>query len=72
MKAKINLTVEEDVSREARSLGVNMSQVAERAIAEANREARNRRWREENRDALERYTREVEKDGLPLARHRTF
>ena len=72
MKAKINLTVEEDVSREARSLGVNMSQVAERAIAAANRDARNRRWREENRDALEQYAREVEEHGLPLARHQTF
>ena len=58
--------------REARALGVNMSRVAEAAIADAARMERNRRWREENREALERYAREIERDGLALARYRTF
>lgn len=72
MRTKVNLSIEDAVTREARELGVNMSRVAEAAIAEAARLARNRRWREENRAALEAYAREVERDGLPLARFRSF
>ena len=69
---KVNLTIEAAVAREARQLGVNMSRVAEAAIAEAARLERNRRWREANRAALDDYAREVEHDGLPLARFRSF
>jgi antitoxin CcdA len=72
VRTKVNLSIDESVTREARELGVNMSRVAEAAIAEAARLERNRRWREENRDALEAYAREVEREGLALARFRTF
>jgi antitoxin CcdA len=72
MRSKVNLTIEAAVAREARQLGVNMSRVAEAAIAEAARLERNRRWREANRAALDDYAREVERDGLPLARFRSF
>jgi antitoxin CcdA len=72
VRAKVNLSIDEAITREARALGVNMSRVAEAAIAEAARLERNRRWREENREALAAYAREVERDGLPLARFRSF
>ena len=72
MRAKVNLSIDDAVTREARALGVNMSRVAEAAIAEAARLERNRRWREENREALEAYAREVERDGPALARFRSF
>ena len=72
MRAKVNLTIEAEVAREARALGVNMSRVAEAAIAAAARAERNRRWREENRAALDAYGREVAREGLPLARFRSF
>jgi antitoxin CcdA len=72
VRAKVNLTIEASVAREARDLGVNMSRVAEAAIAEAARLERNRRWREANREALAAYGREVARDGLPLARFRSF
>ena len=72
MRAKVNLSIDAAVTREARALGVNMSRVAEAAIVEAARLERNRRWREENREALEAYAREVERDGPALARFRSF
>ncbi|HAT85509.1 type II toxin-antitoxin system CcdA family antitoxin [Cohaesibacter gelatinilyticus] len=72
MRAKVNLTLDSDVANEARELGLNMSRLAESAIAEAAKLERNRRWREENSDALDAYAREVEENGLPLAEHRTF
>ena len=46
MRVKVNLSIDEGVTREARALGLNMSRVAEAAIAEAARLERNRRWRE--------------------------
>ena len=72
VRTKVNLSIEAAVVHEARGLGVNMSRVAEAAIAEAARLERNRRWREENRGALEAYAREIEREGLPLARYRSF
>lgn len=71
MRAKVNLSIDETVTREARALSINMSRIPE-AIAEASRQERNRRWRDENREAIERYAREVEREGLALGRFRTF
>ena len=71
-RAKVNLTLETSVTEEARELGLNMSRLAETAIANAAKIERNRIWREENREALEAYAKEVEKNGLPLAKYRTF
>lgn len=72
MRAKVNLTLDPAVAAEARSLGVNMSRVAEAAIAAAVKTERNRRWREENREAIDTYAREIERDGLALERYRLF
>ena len=72
MRVKVNLSIDEGVTREARALGLNMSRVAEAAIVEAARLERNRRWREENRGALEAYEQEIAREGLPLARFRSF
>ncbi len=72
LRSKVNLSIETAVAREARTLGVDMSRVAEAAIAEAARVERNRRWREENHDALDAYAQEIARDGLPLARFRSF
>ena len=71
-RAKVNLTLDTDVTEEARELGLNMSRLAERAIADAAKLERNRRWRDENRDALEAYAKEIDDNGLPLADFRTF
>ena len=71
-RIKVNLTVDADIAEEARALGLNMSRLAETAIAEAAKAERNRLWREENRAALEAYAEEVAREGLPLASYRTF
>ncbi|WP_264214105.1 type II toxin-antitoxin system CcdA family antitoxin [Leisingera thetidis] len=71
-RVKVNLTLDADVAEMARSLGLNMSRLAEAAIAEAAKVERNRRWREENSAAISAYADEVAKDGLPLARYRSF
>lgn len=71
-RVKVNLTLDADVADSARSLGLNMSRLAEAAIVEAARVERNRLWRTENQPAINSYTEEVAKDGLPLARFRSF
>ena len=71
-RVKVNLTLDADVVKTARALGMNMSRLAEAAIVEASKEERNRRWREENKQAIEQYSQEVETDGLALSRFRSF
>ena len=71
-RVKVNLTLDAEVTREAQAFGLNMSRLAEAAIAEAAKAERNRRWREENRDAIAAYAEEVARDGLPLTRFRSF
>ena len=72
MRAKVNLSFDPDVVSEARALGLNMSRLAEDAVARAVKVERNRKWVEENREALDAYSREIGRDGLPLERHRQF
>lgn len=71
-RVKVNLTLDADVVETARSLGLNMSRIAEAAIAEAVKIERNRLWRDENQLAINAYADEVAKEGLPLASFRSF
>lgn len=71
-RVKVNLTLDAEVAETARALGLNMSRLAEAAIAEAAKAERNRQWRAENREAIETYAEEVAQNGLPLARYRSF
>lgn len=71
-RIKINLTLDAEVAEAARALGLNMSRLAEAAIAEAAKAERNRLWRVENSAAIDAYAEEVAGDGLPLAPYRSF
>lgn len=71
-RIKVNLTLDAEVAETARALGLNMSRLAEAAIAEATKVERNRRWREENLANIAAYADEVAKDGLPLTAFRSF
>lgn len=71
-RIKVNLTLDAEVAETARALGLNMSRLAEQAIAEATKAERNRRWRAETRAANAAYAEEVARDGLPLAAWRSF
>lgn len=71
-RIKVNLTLDAEVAEAARALGLNMSRLAEQAIAEATKAERNRVWREENRAAHAAYAEELAREGLPLASFRTF
>lgn len=72
MKAKVNLTIDAELTQQARALSLNLSSLAEQAIAEAVRAEQNRRWIEENKGALDAYAQEIETHGLALASRRLF
>jgi len=72
MRSKLSIVIDPRTAEEARALGVNMSRVAEAAIAAANKAERNRRWVAENRAALDAYARQIEEEGCALAPYRQF
>ena len=65
-RKRVNLTVREDVMKEARELGLNTSRAAEAGIEAAIREEKGRRWKEENRDAIRAHNERVEREGVYL------
>ena len=71
-RIKVNLTMDAEVAQTARGLGLNMSRLAEAAIAEAAKVERNRIWRLENAKAIASYSDEIATEGLALAKYRSF
>ena len=67
-RVRVKLTLDACVAETARTLGLNMSPLAEAAIREAARLERNRLWRADNQAAINAYAEE----GLPLAGLRSF
>lgn len=67
-----NTTLSDALVREARALGVNVSQACERGLAVAVAEARSAAWQTENRAAMDAWNAHVEREGLPLAKYRGF
>lgn len=63
-KKACNVSINQDLLREARALGINLSQAMEGRLAELVREAKAQAWREENKEAIESHNRHVEKHGL--------
>jgi antitoxin CcdA len=71
-KRPTNLTVNEDLLRQARDLGINLSQAFEQKLEELVRAAKAERWVEENREAIEAHNRWVAEHGLWSDGHRLF
>lgn len=62
-KRAANLSVNTDLLRKARALGINLSQVLEESLAERVRAGERERWLESNREALAAYNRRIERAG---------
>ncbi|MGC1503852.1 MAG: type II toxin-antitoxin system CcdA family antitoxin [Sulfitobacter sp.] len=67
-KKATNLSLDQELLRDARALGVNISAAAEQGVRQALREA----WLEENREAMGAWGQWVEENGLPLEKYRMF
>lgn len=67
-----NVTLPEDLLREAREIGINLSQACERGIAAEVSSAREQRWLVQNREAMDAWNEHITAHGLPLAAYRSF
>lgn len=67
-----NLSIDNDLLREAKALDINLSRAAEEGVKIAVQEAKAKQWRLENADAIESSNRHVEENGLPLTKFRPF
>ena len=63
-KRPVNLTLNSDLVRLGKELGINLSGVAEEALAYAVRARVAERWAEENHDAIGAYNRRIEAEGV--------
>ncbi|MGI4796682.1 MAG: type II toxin-antitoxin system CcdA family antitoxin [Janthinobacterium lividum] len=67
-----NVTLPEALLRDARELGINLSQACERGLAAEVTATRRQRWLEQNQEAIQAYNEHVGDHGLPLAAYRQF
>ena len=67
-----NVTLPETLLRDARNLGINLSQACERGLVAEVAVLRRQRWLAENQDAIQSYNEHVAQNGLPLAAYRQF
>ena len=71
-KKATNITLSADVLSEAKSLGINISQVCNQFLRDLVRRERERRWQQENSEFIAAYNRTVADEGLPLDHWRSF
>jgi antitoxin CcdA len=71
-KRPVNLSLNGDLLRLGKELGLNLSSVAEEAIAYAVNARLTERWLEENRQAIESYNTRIEAQGVFSDGIRTF
>lgn len=71
-KKACNLSINEDLLRQAKELGINLSQTLEAQLEKLVREAKAKAWAEENREAIESQSRWIEKHGLLSDHYRFF
>lgn len=72
LRRATNVTLPETLLRDAREMGINLSQACERGLVAAVAEQRRQRWLEENREAMDAWNGHVAEHGLPLAAYRQF
>lgn len=63
-KKSCNLSINAELLREAKGLGINLSQTLEAELEKLVRQAKAKAWAEENREAIESQNRWIEKHGL--------
>ncbi len=63
-KRPANLTVNSDLLAQAKELGINLSAVLEKSLAEKVKELKAQAWLEENRVAIDRYNQDIAERGV--------
>lgn len=68
----VNLSIDAELVADAKSIGINLSQICEAALSAALKKEREDQWVKANWDAIQATNAWVEKNGLPLAKYRVF
>jgi antitoxin CcdA len=63
-KKPVNVTIDASLVAEARSYGIALSPIMERAVRDAVKAERERRWAEENHAAIESHNEMIRREGL--------
>lgn len=71
-KKPVNLSLNSDLLKMGKDLGLNLSSVAETALAQAVKDSMAERWLKENVDAIQAYNKRVEAHGVFSDGARTF
>jgi len=71
-KKRTNLSLDNTLLLEAKSLGINLSQSAEAGIAEAIKQRKQALWLRNNAEAIATSNEFINQNGLPLAQYRSF
>lgn len=71
-KKACNVSINGDLLRQAKELGINLSQSLEGQLETLVRQAKAKQWAEENREAIESQNRWIEKNGLLSDHYRFF
>lgn len=71
-KKAANLSINESLLQQAKTLDINLSQLLEQRLVEHLREAFQKNWLEENHAAIEAYNQRIEQNGVFSDGLRTF
>ena len=72
IKKATNLSINQELLAEARSLNINLSATLEQALTEKVKQARRQQWLESNQDALNACNELAEDQGLFSDKYRAF
>jgi antitoxin CcdA len=62
-KKPANVSINSDLLKVAKSLGINLSRTLEQRLLEVITQARREQWLQENKAALDAYNQRIERDG---------
>jgi antitoxin CcdA len=71
-KKATNLSVNSDLLAQAKALGINVSAVLEKSLAEHVRDLKAQRWKQDNHDSIVAYNEDVENNGTYSDGSRSF
>ncbi|MDA9009141.1 type II toxin-antitoxin system CcdA family antitoxin [Alphaproteobacteria bacterium] len=71
-KKPTNLSLDIELIREAKELGLSLSEAAEIGLRQAVKKAKEEAWLRENQKAIDCYNDYIDKNGLPLDSYRLF
>jgi antitoxin CcdA len=71
-KKATNLSLNAQILKMAKELGMNISQTVDTLLAEEVKRRYWAQWNERNKDAIDAYNTRIAQHGLPLAKYRTF